>query len=84
MSATTSTDYSVELEPASRALVAGTAKPPFLYELGPAQARAVLEELQAAPIDKLPVNDSWVTVPTTSARCGCGSSARRTPSGRCL
>jgi hypothetical protein len=37
--------------------------PPFLYELSLAEARAVLDELQAAPIDKPPVNDRWITVP---------------------
>src|SRR5947209_1114081 len=47
----------VVLEPASQALVEATAKPPFLYELSPAEARAVLDELQAAPVDKLPVDD---------------------------
>jgi acetyl esterase/lipase len=51
------------LEPASQALVEATAKPPFLYELTPTEARAVLDELQAAPIDKLPVIDRWATVP---------------------
>jgi acetyl esterase len=59
----TQTHNPVVLEPASQALVAATARPPFLYELSPAQARAVLDELQAATIDKLPVNDRWVTVP---------------------
>ena len=53
----------VVLEPASQAVVEATAKPPFLYELSPAEARAVLDGLQAAPIDKLPVNDRWITVP---------------------
>ena len=53
----------VVLEPASQALVQATAKPPFLYELSPAEARAVLDELQAAPIEKLPVDDRWTTVP---------------------
>ena len=53
----------VVLEPASQALVEAAAKPPFLYELSPAEARAVLDELQAAPIDKLPVHDRWITVP---------------------
>jgi acetyl esterase len=53
----------VVLEPASQTLVEATAKPPFLYELSPPEARAVLDELQAAPIDKLPVNDRWMTVP---------------------
>jgi acetyl esterase len=53
----------VVLEPASQAFVEATANPPFLYELTPAEARAVLDDLQAAPIDKLPVEDSWITVP---------------------
>src|SRR3954451_9313305 len=59
----TATHSPVVLEPASQALVEATARPPFLYELSPAEARAVLDELQAAPIEKLPVNDRWTTVP---------------------
>jgi acetyl esterase/lipase len=59
----TDTQNIVVLEPASQALVEATAGPPFLYELSPAEARAVLDELQAAPIDKLPVDDRWITVP---------------------
>ena len=62
MSVTTTHDR-VVLEPASQAVVEATAKPPFLYELSPAEARAALDELQAAPIDKPPVNDRWTTVP---------------------
>jgi acetyl esterase len=53
----------VVLEPASQAFVEATAEPPFLYELTPAEARAVLDDVQAAPIDKLPVQDRWITVP---------------------
>ena len=53
----------VALEPASQGLVEATAGPPFLHELSPAEARAVLDELQAAPIDKPPVNEGWTTVP---------------------
>src|SRR4051812_47997498 len=53
----------VVLESASQALAEATAGPPFLYELSPAEARAVVDELQAAPIDKLPVADRWITVP---------------------
>ena len=59
----TNTQNIVVLEPASQALAEATAGPPFLYELSPAEARAVLDELQAAPIDKLPVADRWITVP---------------------
>jgi acetyl esterase len=62
MSVTTTHDP-VVLEPASQAVVEATSKPPFLYELSPAEARAALDELQAAPIDKLLVNDRWTTVP---------------------
>ena len=53
----------VVLEPASQAFVEATANPPFLYELTPAEARKVLDDVQAAPIDKLPVDERWVTVP---------------------
>jgi acetyl esterase len=59
----TKTQNIVVLEPASQTLAEATAGPPFLYELTPAEARAVLDELQAAPIDKLPVNERWITVP---------------------
>jgi acetyl esterase/lipase len=53
----------VVLEPESQAFVEATAKPPLLYELTPAEARKVLDDVQAAPIDKLPVDDRWITVP---------------------
>jgi acetyl esterase len=53
----------VVLEPAAQAFVEATAEPPFLYELTPAEARAVLDDVQAAPIDKLPVEERWITVP---------------------
>ena len=53
----------VVLEGASQAFVEATAEPPFLYELTPAEARAVLDGVQAAPIDKLPVEERWITVP---------------------
>src|SRR3954454_5239401 len=59
----TNTQNIVVLESASQALAEATAGPPFLYELSPAEARAVVDELQAAPIDKLPVADRWITVP---------------------
>jgi acetyl esterase/lipase len=53
----------VVLEPASQDFVEATAKPPFLYELTPAEARKVLDDVQAAPIDKLPVQERWIAVP---------------------
>jgi acetyl esterase/lipase len=62
MSATT-TYTPVVLEPASQAFVEATASPPFLYELTPDEARKVLDDVQTAPIDKLAVDERWVTVP---------------------
>jgi acetyl esterase/lipase len=53
----------VVLEPASREFVDAAAKPPFPYEMTPADARKVLDDLRAAPVDKLPVREEWVTVP---------------------
>jgi acetyl esterase len=53
----------VVLEPASQAFAEATAAPPFLYELTPGEARKVLDDVQAAPIDKLPVDERWITVP---------------------
>jgi acetyl esterase/lipase len=53
----------IVLEPASQEFVEATSKPPFLFELTPAEARKVLDDVQAAPIDKLAVEDRWITVP---------------------
>ena len=53
----------VVLERASQEFVDATATPPFIYELTPAEARKVLDDVQAAPIDKLDVDDRWITVP---------------------
>ncbi len=53
----------IVLEPAAQELADATAKPPFLFDLGPEAARKVLDDLQAAPVDKLPVDEEWVTVP---------------------
>ena len=51
------------LEAAAQEIADATAKPPFLYELGVAGARQVLDDIQAAPIDKLDIVDKWITVP---------------------
>jgi len=51
------------LEPAARAFADATSQPPFLYELGPDSARKVLDDVQAAPIAKLEVDETWITVP---------------------
>ena len=69
----------VVLEPASQAFVEATVTPPFLYELTPDEARKVLDDVQAAPIDKLPVDEHWITVP---ADVGDVRGAHRAPGGR--
>jgi acetyl esterase len=51
------------LEAAAQQFADATSKPPFLYELGPEGARKVLDDVQAAPIAKLDVDDKWITVP---------------------
>jgi acetyl esterase len=53
----------VVLEAAAQRFADATGQPPFLYELTPDEARKVLDDVQAAPIDKLPVDERWVSVP---------------------
>jgi acetyl esterase len=53
----------VVLEPAAQELADATSTPPFLYELDYPAARKVLDDLQAAPVEKLPVDEEWITVP---------------------
>ena len=53
----------IVLEPSAQGIVDATSTHPFLYELEPAAARKVLDDLQAAPIDKLPIEEEWITVP---------------------
>ncbi|MEV0287989.1 MULTISPECIES: alpha/beta hydrolase [unclassified Kribbella] len=51
------------LEQAAQGIADATSKPPFLYQLSKEEARKVLDDLQAAPIDKPAVDDKWITVP---------------------
>ncbi len=53
----------VVLERASQEFVDATSTPPFIYELSPNEARKVLDDVQAKPIDKLPVDERWISVP---------------------
>jgi acetyl esterase/lipase len=46
----------VVLERASQELADATADPPYFWEGSPVDARKVVDDLQAAPIDKLPVD----------------------------
>ena len=49
------------LEPEAQKIADLTSKPPFLYELGPDGARKVLDDIQAAPIEKPEVAEEWIT-----------------------
>ena len=73
----------VVLESASQAFVEATAKPPFLYELTPDEARKVLDDVQAAPIDKLPVDERWITVPAEVGDVRVRIVRPPAPRGRC-
>jgi acetyl esterase/lipase len=56
------TKESIVLEPAAQKVADQTSKPPFLYQLGPEGARKVLDDIQAAPIEKPEVAEEWLTV----------------------
>lgn len=59
------------LEPAAAAFAEATANPPYLFDLGPAEGRKTVDEVQSGEIDKPEVDEEWVTVeggPTGSVR----------------
>ncbi|MFJ3231068.1 alpha/beta hydrolase [Streptomyces sp. NPDC086787] len=58
----TAQSATIVLERPAQELADATSGHPFLYELKPMEARKVLDDLQAAPIDKLPVDEEWITV----------------------
>jgi acetyl esterase/lipase len=60
----TQTQTRVVLEPEAQKVAEAFSKPPFLYEMEPAAARKVLEDAQAGPIEKQPVDEEWITVPS--------------------
>ncbi|MDX3072732.1 alpha/beta hydrolase [Streptomyces sp. MI02-7b] len=59
------------LEPAAAEFAAATAKPPFLFDLAPAEGRKAVDEVQSGDIAKPDVDEEWITVeggPTGSVR----------------
>ncbi|GAB3060430.1 alpha/beta hydrolase [Intrasporangium mesophilum] len=50
------------LQPEAQVFADAAAKPPFIPELGVADARKVLDDVQAAPVDLLDIDEEWVTV----------------------
>ncbi|MFI9383974.1 alpha/beta hydrolase [Kutzneria sp. NPDC052558] len=59
---------SIVLEPAAQELADATAKPPYLFELGPAEGRKVVDGLQAGPVDQPEVDIEELTVEGVPAR----------------
>ncbi|MDQ1382490.1 MAG: acetyl esterase [Actinomycetota bacterium] len=51
------------LESAAQAFAEATANPPFLPDLGPVEARKVLDDVQSGDITKPQVDEAWVKVP---------------------
>ncbi|MGM9335538.1 alpha/beta hydrolase [Streptomyces murinus] len=59
------------LEPAAAEFAAATAKPPFLFDLPPAEGRKAVDKVQSGDIEKPAVDEEWITVsggPTGSVR----------------
>ncbi|MBW9092718.1 alpha/beta hydrolase [Microbacterium jejuense] len=50
------------LQPEAQAFADAAAQPPTLVERGVDGARALLDEVQAAPVDKPDVDEEWITV----------------------
>ncbi|MFH9550544.1 alpha/beta hydrolase [Streptomyces sp. NBC_00377] len=51
------------LEPAAQAFAEATARPPFLFDLPPAEGRKAVDEVQSGEVDAPAVDEEWVTVP---------------------
>ncbi|MFD5411847.1 alpha/beta hydrolase [Streptomyces nojiriensis] len=51
------------LEPAAAAFAEATAKPPFLFQIPPAEGRKAVDEVQSGDIAEPAVDEEWVTVP---------------------
>ena len=54
----------VVLEPAAQQVADAFSKPPFLYEMQPADARKILADAQSGPVGMPSVDEEWITVPS--------------------
>lgn len=60
-----SAQATIVLEPAAQEVADAFSKPPFLYELEYPAARKILDDAQAAAgVEKLAIDEEWVTVPS--------------------
>ncbi|MFE4588339.1 alpha/beta hydrolase [Streptomyces laurentii] len=51
------------LEPAAREFAEATSRPPFLFQIPPAEGRKVVDDVQSGPVALPAVDEEWVTVP---------------------
>ncbi|GAB2999813.1 alpha/beta hydrolase [Streptomyces pseudoechinosporeus] len=51
------------LEPAALSFAEATANPPYLFDLGPADGRKAVDEVQSGDVTKPAVDEEWVVVP---------------------
>jgi acetyl esterase len=51
------------LEQAAADFAAATASPPYLFDLGPAEGRKAVDEVQSGDVVKPAVDEEWITVP---------------------
>ncbi|MFD0308122.1 alpha/beta hydrolase [Streptomyces sp. NPDC127119] len=51
------------LEPAAAAFAEATANPPYLFDLGPAEGRKAVDEVQSGEIAEPAIDEEWITVP---------------------
>ena len=52
------------LEPAAQAFADATAKPPFLFQLPPAEGRKAVDEVQSGAIAQPDVDEEWISIPS--------------------
>jgi acetyl esterase len=59
----TEASSTIVLERAAQEVADAFSKPPFLFQMAPADARKVLDDAQAAPVGMPQVDEEWITVP---------------------
>jgi len=52
------------LEPAAQAFADATAKPPFLFQLPPADGRKAVDEVQSGAIAQPDIDEEWISIPS--------------------
>jgi acetyl esterase len=56
------------LEPAAQAFAEANARPPFLFQLPPAEGRKAVEQVQSGPIAMLAIDEEWIVIADTRVR----------------